>query len=365
MLKTLAMLFMLGCASFACAGDPSQPGVWLIRTPDQGVYPRAAVDGSGTLHLIYFKGDARGGDVFYVRSDHPREGFSKPVHVNSLPDSAMIIGTVRGPQLALGRDQRVHVAWMGTQSEMWYTRMDDSRQAFESQRNIATRRPGLDGGGTVAADSSGNVFIVWHAPASAKEHDEAARRVWIARSSDEGKTFAAETDGGAPPRGVCACCNLAAWAQRENLYVLYRCATKKVHRDIHLLSFNDQLQCTADRTVAETQINKCVMSTASFAAGVGAFESNGQVHWIRLATEDAPITPPGDAQRKHPSIAISPTGHVLLTWTEGSSWNHGGRLAWQRFDSTGKPGETSGGGELPAFSVPAAVARPEGFFIIY
>ncbi len=41
--------------------------VTLVRTPDHGIQPQAVVDETGTLHLVYFKGDALGGDLFYVR----------------------------------------------------------------------------------------------------------------------------------------------------------------------------------------------------------------------------------------------------------------------------------------------------------
>src|SRR5262245_61828993 len=241
----------------ALAASAAGAGVELARTPDGGVYPRAAVDERGVVHLIYFKGDPQAGNVFYVRSEQGGE-FGKPIQVNSQDKSAMIIGTVRGPQLALGKGSRVHVAWMGSQAAMFYTRIDETGSKFEAQRNLIVNRPGLDGGGAIAADALGHVFVVWHAPARRDQKDEAGRRVWIVRSDDGGGTFSTETDGGCAPRGVCACCNLGAWARDGSLHVLYRCATEKVHRDMHLLSFNDQLRCTRDETMAQTRIGKCI-----------------------------------------------------------------------------------------------------------
>jgi len=38
--------------------------VTLLRTPDGGIQPQAAVDSRGMVHLIYFKGEADGGNVF-------------------------------------------------------------------------------------------------------------------------------------------------------------------------------------------------------------------------------------------------------------------------------------------------------------
>ena len=82
------------------------------RVPDDGVQPQVLVDGSGRTHLLYFKGDAMGGDLFYAVKLAGGKEFSPAIKVNSQPGSVLIAGTMRGPQMALGRD-RVHVVWMG------------------------------------------------------------------------------------------------------------------------------------------------------------------------------------------------------------------------------------------------------------
>ena len=70
--------------------------VTLMRTPDGGIQPQVALDRKGVLHLIYFKGDPAAGDVFYVRRDPGKRSFSRPLRVNSVPGSAVAIGSVRG-----------------------------------------------------------------------------------------------------------------------------------------------------------------------------------------------------------------------------------------------------------------------------
>src|SRR5215475_8851679 len=57
--------------------------VTLVRTPDGGIQPQAAVDNQGVVHLIYFKGEPTGGDVFYVHRASGEADFSKPMRVNS------------------------------------------------------------------------------------------------------------------------------------------------------------------------------------------------------------------------------------------------------------------------------------------
>src|SRR2546425_6202335 len=87
------------------------PEVRLLRTPDDGIQPQAAMDAKGVVHLIYFKGDPKGGDIFYVRREPGQSEFSKPIPVNTQPHTAMAMGTIRGAQLAVGKNGRVHVAW--------------------------------------------------------------------------------------------------------------------------------------------------------------------------------------------------------------------------------------------------------------
>ena len=77
---------------------------------------------------------------------------------------------------------------------MLYSRLDDTGKAFEPQRNLMTQTYQLDGGGTVAADDQGNVYVAWHGPRfdpnATAPPGEANRQVWLARSTDDGKTFA-------------------------------------------------------------------------------------------------------------------------------------------------------------------------------
>src|SRR5205809_750348 len=163
--------------------------VTLVRTPDRGIQPQAAVDSQGVVHLIYYKGDAGGGNVFYVRQEAGQDTFSKPLPVNSHSGNAIAAGTIRGAQLAIGKNGRVHVAWNGGKgagslsidglkvTPLLYTRLNDAATAFEEERNL-NRFYGLDGGGSVAADPKGNVYVVWHA-VSPGASNEAGRVVYV------------------------------------------------------------------------------------------------------------------------------------------------------------------------------------------
>jgi hypothetical protein len=214
-------------------------GVTLLLIPNGGIQGQALVDAKGTLHLIYFKGDdAAAGDLFYVHREMGSTRFSEPMRINSRPRTACAVGSVRGGQIALGKGGRLHVVWNGTGTD--YSRLNDASTAFEEQRNLMRKTEVPDGGGTVAADGRGNVYVVWHGQQKGDRGEE-IRKLWVARSTDEGRTFSMEEPVWEEPTGVCPCCSTRALADRDgNVYALYRSATAQVNRDTYLLASEDQ-----------------------------------------------------------------------------------------------------------------------------
>jgi len=80
-------LLLLALSANLAAGQH----VKLIATPDDGIQPRAAVDSKGAVHLIYFKGDPKGGDIFYVSPRTRREKVFQTMAVNTQPHTAMAL----------------------------------------------------------------------------------------------------------------------------------------------------------------------------------------------------------------------------------------------------------------------------------
>ena len=371
--------------------------VKLLRVPDGGLQPQAAVDSRSVLHLIYFKGDPAHGDIMYVRSSDWGSHFSAPVRVNSQPGSALALGSIRGARLALGMDSRVFVAWNGSTeaqpkaplnpamsadspyngTPMLFARLNDSGSGFDPQRNLMQTTFGLDGGGSVAADSSGDVYVAWHAKQAGAPEGEEGRRVWIARSTDDGAHFAPEAPADADPRGACGCCGLSIFAdKRGDLYTLYRTAHQNVHRDIDLLLSTDRGVSFRGRTVDPWDLAACPMSSMSLAQGPAfvdiAWQTKTQVYYAMLQPGtlqmSAPVPAPGAGTlRKYPALAVNAQGDTLLAWTDGTGWGQGGSLAWQVFDRQGRPsGDAGSVRELPPWSFAAAFGRPDGgFTIIY
>src|SRR5439155_26006105 len=145
---------------------------------------------------------ARARILFSVRSTDYGSTFSDPVRVNSQEGSAIATGMIRGGQLAIGPDGRVHVVWNGSvaarpgglfnpangqpSAPFLYARSNPQGRAFEPQRDLTRRSYGVDGGGSIAADSAGRVYATWHALQAGGANGEDHRRVWTARSDHNG-----------------------------------------------------------------------------------------------------------------------------------------------------------------------------------
>ena len=388
----MRIAFLLLCAVIAFSASPEQASdvnISLVRVPNGGIQPQAILDPAGTLHLLYYTGDPAHGDLFYMKSSDAGRTWSSPLRVNSQPGTAMAIGTIRGGQMAMARNGRVHVAWNGSsQAEpkgplnpesgqpgapMLYSRLNDSRSAFEPERNLMTRTFGLDGGGTLAADVNGHVYVAWHGKAPGATAGEAGREVWVARSNDDGKTFSAEQSAWKEPIGACGCCGMVMAADTHGVVrILYRSATDNVHRDIYLLTSHNYARSFEGRKLHSWNINACPMSSMSFAETAdqakGAWETGGQVYFEDfMVPAAAPVSAPEEGKgRKHPRLAFKSDGTTLLAWTEGTGWARGGSLAWQVYNASGKPvGQKGTAAGVPTWSFGAVVAQPRGFIVIY
>lgn len=353
------------------------------------------MDSGGTLHLIYFTGDAGAGDIEYVRRPAGSSEFPRPIRVNSQAGSAVATGTVRGPQMAVSPEGRVYVVWFGSKdaqprgpggaTPILFSRLNEAGTAFEPQRCLMQFAKGVDGGLSVAAGGNGYVYVVWHAEGD--EPGEAHRRVYLARSTDQGKTFAREIAISPPELGACGCCGMRATTDtQDRVYVFYRAAAENVDRDMTLLVSSYHGVSFRPMRVGPWKLNACPMSTASLYAFGGrmaaAWETEGQIHFDEFGAWERDrqinpdqaipqslartVSPPGSpGNRKHPAIAVNGLGWVLLSWTEGTGWMKGGSLAWQMYDPSLKPVGAEGHAEgVPVWGLPSDFADRQGNFTI-
>lgn len=374
--KTLLLLGVsIGISSLAA--EPSED-VTLVSLPENGIQPKVLTGEDGVARIVYFQGEAGGGDLFFAVQQPGEATFANPMRVNSTPGTAVATGTIRGAQIAADGDGRIHVIWNGAvkakgdRPPLYYTRSNPDGTGFEKQRPISGNWL-MDGGGAVAADGQGGVFVFFH---GGEGHGEEGRKVFVRISTDHGETFEDERAISPEGLGVCACCGMQAFADgKGRLFVIYRTASEGGRmRDIATLFSSDGGRTWKHEIIDRWEITQCPMSSMSITGGMSgvtmAWEREGQIYlgrWdeAKEAIREIRALPGAPAGRKHPSLGADRTGDLLVAWTEGTGWNRGGEIAWQRFDGSlrpkGAPGRVSG---LPVWSFVSVVPKASGFAIL-
>ena len=386
----LVLTVLISTVAPAAAGEAK---VHTLRVPDGGIAPQVEVGADGLVHLVYFKRtDGHVGDLYYARSADGGQTWSQPIRVNSQPNSTM---SVRHPRLAVGRSGRVHVVWNGSSlakpkgplnpatsadsphngTPLLYARLAEDGKSFEPQRNLMTRTFALDGGGAIAADGNANVYAVWHANADDLPEGEAGRRVWVARSVDDGATFSPEQMAWDEPTGACGCCHVRAWAGDDGtVHVLFRGARTGLQRDMYLLTSRDGGRTFAGANVHPWRVATCPMSTPALRSSpdgvVAAWETEGKVYFAMADASGAgtsdPATPAaGGKEQKMPDLATNSRGETIRVWTEGMAWKRGGAVAWRVYDTSGAPARECGRADgVPPEGGATVFARRDGSFVV-
>lgn len=358
--------------------------ITVLKTPNGGIQPQAVMDDKGNLHLIYYSGDPMGGNLFYVVRFAGKEEFSKPLQVNSVQASAISAGTIRGGQIALGKNNRVHVSWNGTKvvkGNMEYARLNDEGSSFETEQGLMQETINLDGGGSVAADKKGNVYVAWHGNKKGGNMAmEDQRQVWIAVSKDEGKTFAKEIPVSSK-LGVCACCQMRLFVDnKETIEIMYRSASNG-NRDVNLLFGKEGGINFQGGVLHPWKVATCPMSSMAITENadfvVATWETDGNIFFSKIKPGIPTIAPVGvpissglmggGKNKKHPSVAINNKEEMVIAWTEGTGWSKGGDLVWQLYDNKGNLTSNKGriANGIPVWGLVTIVAFETDFIIIH
>jgi hypothetical protein len=322
--------------------------VRTVAIPGGGVAPDAAVDSKGAIHVVF----GRGSNAFYVRSADNGRTFSAPLRVNGA-DGVVSVGRERGPKLALGKGDSVHVAWIGPAGKgAWYTRLEGGK--FLAERNLNDAGSSVDGT-TVAADPGGRVFVFWiDSRVPPDPHSPATNAIFYAWSQDNGVKFGPNQQMKSDYPGLaCACCNLEAAADASGVVRLVFRGGYQALRDMQLVETRDG-ERFAWREVHKDgwKIEGCPMSGADLRAGFAAgpavaWMSQGDIYYrIGAGPRQTPTVLKSTA-RNYPMLLGNPSGERLLAWTEGMA------LRW----------ELTGGGKLRS-GVEVGLthgSRPSGF----
>ncbi|MFT5108202.1 MAG: hypothetical protein ACI8XO_004864, partial [Verrucomicrobiales bacterium] len=321
----------------------------IAALPAGGSVPDAEVDENGVIHVAYLAG----GDILYIRSTDEGETFTKPIRVNTEAGFASG-GRFRGPDLAIGKNGKVHVIWYnaGYQQKrphdewgVMYSRLEKKAMRFEKSRNL-NMRPSDNF--SLAADSTGRVAVIWM-----------AGEVYATLSDDDGTNFAVPSDLGVDP---CECCgSRATYTGDGRLAVLYRDKTDNL-RDTNVATLANGATKWSNRVISETPwpITACPM-TGSFLseskAGVAAaWETDGQV-FFRVGLGAGTREVRAAAKGQYP-VVLSSGGMTLVAWKQDK------QLKWQWFDQQNRAVEPQGSHVAGSPDRPAGVVAKSGRMIL-
>lgn len=317
---------------FALTASPgiSADLVRVIRTPNNGQVPDAETDKNGVIHIAYVSNL----DAFYVSSTNDGTTFTTALRINSEPGSVHPPNMFRGPDLAIGKTGRVHVAWYVNAYQRklpehnWgvhYSHLDAGQTAFVKALNL-NQKPSDNY--SLAADDNGNVAVIWM-----KE------KIFVNTSTNNGQTFFFAQN--IPISTPCECCASRAYFSRDNtLYVAYRDKANDI-RDMQLLTRAKMSGAFAKQKISSTPwlIKGCPM-TGAFLTGsrngliIMAWETKGEISYTRIDPSSrfaSPTEIKAAPKGKWPIALAAPDGTVLVSWKNGSA------LSWQLRDASDKP----------------------------
>jgi hypothetical protein len=285
--------------------------VQVESLPEPGIQPQVVVTTAGVVHLVYLKGDPKACDIRHATRRVEGDEWTAPVTVNSEPRSAIAAGTIRGAQIALGKDGSVQVIWNGSsdtkpgkmpQSPLLHARLQPGAKAFSPQQNLMGDTTALDGGASIAANDKGH---------------------------------------------VCA-------------------ATTPDARGMTLIT--SKAGRTALTKLDDWRIAACPMSSASLLPSAqslrAAWENDGQIVTGLMGAAAAATQKIGPKNAKHPTLTQNARGQTLITSIIGSGWSKAGSLHWDILDAQGRVTDSGDGEKLPVWSYATAYARPDGGFVI-
>src|SRR5215213_3888684 len=252
----ISLALITGCKHVAATRDnpaPPQP----IQISAQGIdaaEPTTAAAADGTFYVTWVNHDAKQADVMLARFNHKAEMQGSPVRVNRQPGVAT---AWRGdqPGVAVAPDGSVYVLWTprveagekhGT--DIYLSASTDRGQSFVSEVKVNDdKAPNAHGMHSLAVAKDGRIYAGWldernvpaPKPSSKAEghHMESNRDLYVAYSTDGGRTFSANRKVASD---ACPCCKTSlAVSVDGTLYAGWRQVLPGNYRHIAVASSTD------------------------------------------------------------------------------------------------------------------------------
>ena len=293
-------IFLAGCGarenSSVAANPPDEPptAAAMVSAPGQdAAEPAIAAAPDGSVYVVWVEHlPQKHADVYIRRFDAEQKPLGDAVRVNPQPGGAT---AWRGdqPTVKIGADAAtVYIGWTarvetaeGAANDLYLSVSRDRGATFDAPVKVNDDRVAADRGmHSLEIDKAGRIFFAWlderylktEKPAQATpengsgetkhSHAEPNREVYVAVSTDDGKTFAANKKIAA---NACPCCKTSlASAPDGRLYIAWRQVLDGEFRHIAVSSSADGGNSFAPPAIVSDdrwQISACPVSGAGLA----------------------------------------------------------------------------------------------------
>ena len=307
----VSLIFFTGCKQGVMEAAP--PMVVQLSSPGvDAAEPATATATDGTFYVAWVNHYAKQADIMIARFNNNGEMQGSPVRVNRQQGVAT---AWRGdqPSLAVGEDGSVFVVWTARVhlegkhgSDLYLSVSNDRGQAFSSEVKINDDKvPGAHGMHSLAVAKNGRVYVSWldernvHKPKPSTKaeghHMESNRDLFIAHSSDGGRTFSANQKVASE---ACPCCKTSLAVSGDGtLYAGWRQVLPGNFRHIAVVSSTD---------------------------GGATFSSPKIVSDDRWVLQGCPVS--------GPSLSVDPAGNLRVLWYAAGEAESTGLYLSKSFD---------------------------------
>jgi hypothetical protein len=372
------LALIAGCKHIAATREqpaPPQP-IQISASGMDAAEPATATAPDDTFYVAWVNHDAHKADVMLAHFNYNAQMQGSPVRVNRQPGAAT---AWRGdqPSVAVAPDGAVYVLWTARVeagekhgTDIYLSASTDRGQTFASEVKVNDdKAPGAHGMHSLAVAKDGRIYAGWldernvHAPKPSMKaeghHMESNRDLYLAYSTDSGRTFSANTKVASD---VCPCCKTALAVSADGtLYAGWRQVLPGSYRHIAVASSTDGgTKFSAPVIVSDDRwmLQGCPVSGPSLS--VDTASGNLKVVWFAAGEGEAPgvyfaeskdqgrsFSPrqllSQETVRGTPALAVG-NQHAIAMWQSANT----AETKMREVGSTGSALSVAANAELPA-----------------